>query len=311
MADTASTNIAQLALRDKLKLTFEKTLPKLPAAAAEQFKALLDPEALAIVAGIVILWAGLHFTGIGEIADVILIVTAWATVGAVAWQAGNQLMAFARGVNGAKSDADLDEAADHLARAISMIGIQALLTLLLHTAPKPYAHKPPEITKGWWNFGPAPRSPGGKWFYEPSTTTVPPSRLRGGAIGETSIWGDIKIASGLSRSDYRATLFHELMHRFLTPKLYPLRELRAQIRIQGYARSVILRYLEEAMAETYAQLRTRGLDMNAFLEGVRFPIGPDYEISLAGAVKEVKGVLLGPINVGGMVWNVWLAPGQQ
>jgi hypothetical protein len=83
-----------------------------------------------------------------------------------------------------------------------------------------------------------------------------------------------------------------------------------QISIQGYARSVILRYLEEAMAETYALLRTQGFNINSLIEGIRFPVAQDYEISLALAGKEVRGVLLGPINVGGMVWNVWLAPGQ-
>jgi hypothetical protein len=309
MADTAPANIASLGLRDKLKLTFEKTLPKLPAEAAEQFKALLDPEALAIVAGIVILWAGLHFTGIGEVADVILIVTAWATLGAVAWQAGSELMAFARGVNNARSDTDLDAAADHLARAISMIGVQAVLALLLHTAPKPYAHKPPEIPRGWWDLGPAPRSPGGKWFYEPETTIVPPSALGRGVVGSTSVWGDIRISSALSRADRRATLFHEVVHRALTPKLYALRELRIQIAIQGYERSVILKYLEEAMAETYAQLRTKGVDMNALLEAITFPVrAADYEITLAKVGTEVRGLLLGPITAGAMVWNVWLSP---
>jgi hypothetical protein len=227
----------------------------------------------------------------------------------VAWLAGKELIAFARGVNSAKSDGDLDEAADHLARAVSMIGVQAVLMLLLHTAPKPYAHRPPGIPRGWWNFGPAPRAPSGRWFYKSTTTTVPPSRLPLGAAGVTSEWGDIEISSVLSASEARTTLLHEQVHSFLTPKLYPLRELRAQIRIQGYARSVFLRYIEEAMAETYALLRTKGLDMNALIEGITFPVtSGGYRITLRQTSKEFRGVLLGPIKVGGMVWNVWLAP---
>jgi hypothetical protein len=139
MPDTNLPDIARLSARDRLKLVIERTLPKLPSGVAQQLKALLEPEALAVALAIVVLWAGLHFTGIGEVADVILICTAWVTMGAVAWQAGKELIAFARGVNGGRSDADLDDAADHLARAIGLIGVQAVLTLLLHTAPKPYA----------------------------------------------------------------------------------------------------------------------------------------------------------------------------
>jgi hypothetical protein len=307
MPDPAAVDIARLSYQNRLKLVIEKTLPKLPAGVAEQLKALLDPEALAIAAGIVIVWAGLHFTGVGEVADVILICTAWATLGAVAWQAGKEFIAFAADLKSAATDADLDDAADHLARAIGMIGVQALLTLLLHTAPKPYARSP----RGWMDFGPPPRSPTGRWSYQPSVRTVPPSALRRGVVGETTVWGDVKISSALSRSDARATLFHELVHSFLTPKLYPLRELRVQIAIQGYERSVILRYLEEALAETYALLRTKGFNMNAMIEGITFPVGPAYDITLAKAAEEVAGVLLGPVNVGGMVWNVWLAPRQR
>jgi hypothetical protein len=305
MPDATLADVARLSYQDRLKRVIEKTIDKLPSGVGEQLRTLLDVRALAVATGIVIVWAGLHFVGIGEVADVILLVTAFATLGAVAWQAGKELVAFAVDVKTATTDADLDDAAAHLAKAVSMIGVQAVLMLLLHTAPKPFA---PKMRPGWWNFGAAPRSPGGKWFYEPKVAIVPPPVLGRGAVGETSVWGDVKISSALSRADRQATLFHELVHQFLTPRLYVLRELRVQIAIQGYERSVILRYLEEAMAETYTQLRTRGFNMNALIEGITFPVQAGYDITLASVAKEATGVLLGPINVGGMVWNVWLAP---
>lgn len=60
------------------------------------------------------------------------------------------------------------------------------------------------------------------------------------------------------------------------------------------------------MAETYAQLRTKGLNMNSIMTGLRFPVrNQGYTITLVKIGTEIRGVLLGPINVGGMVWNVW------
>ncbi len=82
------------------------------------------------------------------------------------------------------------------------------------------------------------------------------------------------------------------------------REFRVQLALQGYGRSVFLRYLEEALAETYAQLRSRGLGMDAIIERLMFP-SSGYDITIAKARKEIQGVLLGPVNAGGMIWNVW------
>lgn len=311
LADAAAAvNIANLSFNERLRLTIEATIPKVGPEVGQQLKQLLDAKVLAIAGGVLVIWAGLHFTGAGEVADVALLVVGWIALGGAAWQAGRELVAFAIGVRQAKSQPDIDGAADHLASAIGLIGVQAVLTMLLHTAPKPYRTPdfvPPRFWKGWWDFGSPPMPPPGKWVYRPTVKTVPGASIDD-AMGVTSVWGDIEIASELSASDARATLLHEQVHAFLTPKLTILRSLRAQIKAQAYGRSVLLRYLEEAMAETYMALRTKGLDMNALIDSVTFPVSSDwYKITAVGARAEIGSILLGPINVGGMIWNVWVS----
>jgi len=47
------------------------------------------------MATIVMVWAGAHFFGVGELADVILLITGWAAIGGVAIEAGKKLYDFA------------------------------------------------------------------------------------------------------------------------------------------------------------------------------------------------------------------------
>lgn len=63
--------------------------------------------------------------------------------------------------------------------------------------------------------------------------------------------------------------------------------------------------MEEALAETYGQLRGYGLGKEQLLKGIKFPLGTKYEVTIAQLGAEVRGVLLGPITVGGMVYNVF------
>ena len=307
-------NIAGVSVEERLRMTIEVTTPKVAPEVGQQLKQLLQPQTLAIAAGILVIWAGLHFTGVGEVADAAILVVGWIALGAAAWQGARELVAFAIGVKQARTPQDIDRAADHLAKAIGLIGIQAVLSLLMHTAPKPYrepSNLPSKYWKGWWNLGAPPRSPAGRWAYRPTVQAVSPEQLRG-ALGSTSVWGDIKVSSALSEPDARITLLHEQVHAALTPKLYLLRDLRVQIKTQGYHRAVILRYIEETMAETYAMLATKGLDFNALVSGIKFPVtSQGYGITLSKVGAEARAILLGPVNVAGMTWNAWLDQGEN
>ncbi len=95
------------------------------------------------------------------------------------------------------------------------------------------------------------------------------------------------------------------MHQLLVPKLTVLHELRTYMQMSAYRRSYVLRYLEEGMAETNAQLRVYGLASEYLLTGLKFPVNSHCAISMTTLRGEVAGILLGPITVGGMVYNVY------
>jgi hypothetical protein len=71
------------------------------------------------------------------------------------------------------------------------------------------------------------------------------------------------------------------------------RTFRVRLNMAGYTRSVILKYLEEALAESIAQVRVNGF--SALLEGISFPVQNGYmTIGQLGA----EGAAIGTIIVG-------------
>lgn len=146
-------------------------------------------------------------------------------------------------------------------------------------------------------------------FYKPTLTFT---RRRPIGTGATTGRGDIIIgraAYGLTAAEraqqIRLTIFHERIHQLLAPKLNVLRELRTYMQMSAYRRSYLLRFIEEAMAETYAQVRVHGLGKEYLLKGLRFPVNAHYAITITALRGEAAGILLGPITVGGMTYNVY------
>ena len=111
----------------------------------------------------------------------------------------------------------------------------------------------------------------GRWFAKPTTTGT--TGLAAGE-GSTDKFGNITYSTLGSRTEQDLVRFHEQVHSFLSPKFTPLRNLRADIGIWGYNRIHLLKYLEEAMAESYAQLRVVGL--RGLPDGIAFPITRGY-----------------------------------
>lgn len=77
------------------------------------------------------------------------------------------------------------------------------------------------------------------------------------------------------------------------------------MRAQGYNRSYLLRYLEEAIAETVAQLRVNGFSKTNLIRGIRFPVDNGYMVTVGAIKGEVRQIFLGPITAGGMTYQVW------
>jgi hypothetical protein len=265
----------------KIEAAIRRALPHLPGDAAGKLMELLSPTTLAILATTLVLWAGSHAIGVGEAVDILMLIGGFVFIGFEAYDALKHLIAFVQLSVGATSEHDLDLAGDHLARAIAIIGVDIALAVLTHGAGK--------IWKG---------------RYRPTTTGT---RTLPKGAGETSPTGDIRYSLHGTDEDRALVLLHEKVHQFFTPRIEPLRRFRVNLRMEGYEKVQLLRYLEEALAEGYAQLRVRGI--KGLPEAMNFPLDHDYGLSLEvvrGQAIKLGLAYLGTIVVGGIAMYVYL-----
>jgi hypothetical protein len=126
--------------------------------------------------------------------------------------------------------------------------------------------------------------------------------------GFTSEWGDIVVSSHGTATDRAVVLLHEKVHQFLAPKFYFMREYRAGNNAASYIRSSLYRYIEEAVAETVAQVGVNGF--REFFTGVRFPVKNGYMyLRQAGGAIHPKHLGHGLIPEGKAVVWVGVASG--
>ncbi|HKU41438.1 MAG TPA: hypothetical protein VJR89_24945 [Polyangiales bacterium] len=200
----------------------------------------------------------------------------------------------------ARSDFDLNAAAEHFARAALILGIATLQAVLLRGQGRAQiARGRPQIRQRPANVGAPP--PAGNQLQ-----ISRPARLPNNVLGTTVAYGGIQISRNQSLTEQRATLFHELVHRYFSPRTGPLRQLRAEISYYAYLRSPLLRYLEEAMAEGYAQLRIYGFAQA--VRQVRFPLIHGY-VTISELVAE--GQLIGTVVLGGTQFRVYVSQGPM
>ncbi len=268
--------IAMWSRTDRLAEAIRCAVRYMPGEAGGRLIALLSPAALGIMATVLVAWLASHAIGIGEAADAVMLIGGILFLGRDAFEAATLLYHFAdRALNGA-TEADFDEAGRDLARAVAIIGIDAVIALLTHQSIK--------LIKGQ---------------YRPTTTgdpTLPPGQ------GSTNKFGDIEYSTAGTAEDQRLVLYHEQVHQFLSPKIAPLRNFRADLNMAGYNQSSLLRYVEEALAESYAQMRVNGL--KGLPVGLRFPIANGYVT--VSAVATEAGILVGTVVVGGVAYRVIL-----
>lgn len=246
-AQTPEGPVAGWSDAEKLGEAMRRSLPRLGPEAREEIEKLLTPEALAIIAGILVLWVASHFIGIGEIIDIILLAVGIFAIGLAIFDGIGELYEFATSALNACNHQDLDSAAGHFANAVAILGIQAVLAVLFRGARRTYRGGRVHVGR------PPPRMPGRS--YAPSFHWT---RGRPAGTGGTSMWGDIVVSRLGTAVDRRLVALHESVHRALTPKLYLLREFRVQNRASSYTRSALRQFLEEALAETVAQVGVYG-----------------------------------------------------
>jgi hypothetical protein len=118
-----------------------------------QFSALFAPENLALTGGVIAAWGAAQFVGAGEVVDAVLVFAGVVTVG---WQAGRcaqDLTDYVRIAAAAQTEAELDSAADHLARAVVEVGVAAFLALVMKAGARLGRGGSPaagEEAGAWW-----------------------------------------------------------------------------------------------------------------------------------------------------------------
>ncbi len=248
----------------------------LPAALAGQLDAFMTPENLEILAGTIAIWAGSHFFGVGEIADVALLLVGAFTIGWSITQVAGHLVDFGTGVVRARSDQDIDRAAASFASAVVAAGVTVVFAILLRRSAAKLQARGPCLSQAI-----RPREPGllevepepdGSGLLRKPTITADPSLPAG--QGATSAYGDVVYSTAGTATEQQLARLHELVHSFFSPRLALFRTFRARLAVSAYTRSAILRYLEESLAESFAQIRVNGL--GHLLTGIRFPISNGY-----------------------------------
>jgi hypothetical protein len=289
-----------MSAQERIGEALRRSLPLLPGAARDVVESLLSPESLAIIAASMVFWAGSHLVGIGELVDLLLLAAGGVLLGKSILDVAEDLWAFARLTVNGSSDKDLDEAARHFARAVIVGGVDVITAILLHKSVKQVRMRPSwkPSSPGLIDVGPPPTAT--RTFFRPRISR--PVKLPSGALGQTDWYGNIWVTRGQTMSEQQVTLYHELVHSVLSPKFKLFARLRANLRASGYVRSALLRYLEEALAEGYGQLKVKGF--GAAIKAISFPVGNGY-VTLSQLAAE--GTAFGSITLGGHLFRVYLS----
>jgi hypothetical protein len=306
-------SVATWTFSQKLGETLKRSLPKLGPDARAQISALITKEALGIMAVVLAAWVVSHAFGVGEVVDLVIVGIGAIGLGWSIFQGIDELYEFALGTYSARTTDELEVAAGHFAKAIAILGVQAVLAVLFRGAPKTFRGG---ISKA------GPRTAVGAAYRATLRWTKferGVGRL-GAGQGWTTSWGDIVVSSRGSAKTRQLVMLHEKIHQMLTPKVAALRNFRISNRNASYRYSSLSRYLEEALAESYAQLKVNGVT-EAF-GALRFPIQNKYVYLLQrggyspamqgqGIIPEILGLAVGSFKINGLWYDLFVADGDE
>lgn len=290
----------------RLGQVIERTTSKVGPEVASQLRALTEPRALGIMAAVLVAWVVGHAFAYGEVIDVIIGLVGLFAIGTAVFSGLDELYEFGRGTYYARREAELDAAAEHLAKAIGILGIQAVLAVLFRG--RPVTRRTP--------VGPAPpRMPGLRFRPGPVRTNA--SIAPGAAF--CSWWGEINVNAVSVGTERAMLIFHEQVHQFLTPKLNLLRNVRVEMRVGTYTGSSLWRFLEEWLA--YAVGHGRVGQWSEMFHSIAFPVQRGYAYWMkAGASPHFRGwngrgilpegaSLIATGMMIGVPMQLWFAPG--
>ncbi|QDV32711.1 anthrax toxin-like adenylyl cyclase domain-containing protein [Tautonia plasticadhaerens] len=128
--------VDRMAIEDRFQEVLTRTVPLLPEGIRGEFAAMITPASLAIMAGVLAVWAGSHYFGVGFVVDAILLIAGGIFLGVQVWSAASDLVGAIELTASATSEADLDQAARLLARFIAVVGVAVFAALVLRGAKK-------------------------------------------------------------------------------------------------------------------------------------------------------------------------------
>lgn len=306
------TSISTMPLTDRLLIVLRRTIPLVPGDVGDHLREMLSPKAVAVMATVAAIWAASHFVGIGEIADAFLLATGLLAVGTSGLEGCKKLLSFGITTANAKTDADLTRAAQDLAKASTILGIDVVLALIFHGRPK---NTFKTMAKGhtmptYKQFKSAMPKGRPTRMYE-AKLTITKSRLAGSGgtnpRNTATVGRDFYSAEGRSSVAFREvkkTVYHERFHQRLNQGFSLLGRPALYVKMGAYKRSYILRYLEEVGAEMSGLIAVRA-SRDEKLLAFKFPNDAKYGVTWATAGQEVAGILLGPVNVGGVLYRAY------
>jgi len=138
LADAAArtAGVGGMSATAKVTAAATRALPHLAPETRDAVARLITPQNMELLAGGAAVWGAAHLVGVGEAADAVAAVGAAVGLGSESLNVASDVAAFARGALTARSDADLDAAGQHLARAIGAVGVDGVSALLLHRGGK-------------------------------------------------------------------------------------------------------------------------------------------------------------------------------
>jgi hypothetical protein len=138
-------NIASWPFERRLEESIRRALPRLGPEVQSQIHKILSPEALAIVATVLVAWVASHAIGVGEIIDIIIVVLGVFAIGLAVFEGLDHLYDFAATAYRAKSIQNLDQAADHFARLFPFWESRRFLLCCFGDHRRVIAVAPPEL----------------------------------------------------------------------------------------------------------------------------------------------------------------------
>lgn len=289
---------------EKITEMLWKSLDYMPADVASQIANLFSPASLAIMSATLIGWAVSHFFGVGEIFDCILIGVGFVVLGFSAVKLAELLYGSVKTAYKATTAEEIDAAAKMFAEAVVLAGVTIITALLLRKAVKDVKIRPAtKINPG------LKQADGTPWAGQPPANLdiKYTNKLKPGT-GWTDWYGKIRLSPNGTAVEQNLAYWHEMFHSYLRPKFGPLRELRAGFASSAYNRSRLLKYIEEALAETYAQVKVHGFKMESFKIGYEFPVAQNYVV-VSEVAAEANAV--GAISAGGHLFHVYVLNSDQ